>query len=66
MLFFLLAGSTAAFWTWLPVPESFAFGSSTLLTAILLASIPAIRRHPLSHYLVGVATMAIIPVLTKQ
>ncbi len=59
VLFFLLAGSSAAFWTWLPVPESFAFGSSTLLTAILLAAIPSVRGRSLSHYMVGVATMAV-------
>ena len=59
LLFFLLAGSSAACWAWLSIPESFTFGSTTILLAVLAASLPLCSKRLWTHYAIGVATMAI-------
>ena len=59
ILFFLLAGSSAAFWIWLPTPEIFSFGSTTILLVVLMAAVPGIGAKPWSHYVAGIVSMAI-------
>jgi len=59
VLLVLLAGSSASAVFWLPVPETFAFGSTTILLPLALLCVPAWRGRPALHLLGQVASISV-------